>query len=331
MPTAITLKRVSDNAPIQVLRASVSIDLDSFTWSFSADLQSAADYDLVQPSGGNLQTVELGINGHIWRFVVERRRRGKRFNSRTYSISGRSIAAELAAPYAAATTYTQSAAANAQALAIASLPFDWSVSWSLVDWALPVGSLTYTDKTPIEVVTMLAAAAGGVVQAHPSSKTLLVFSRYPVSPWDWATTTPDIAINDLVVKALDSDDQPGPPYNRVFVSGEHAGNVLQLTRDGTAGDSVAPVVVDRLLTHITANRERGRVELSRSGRHSEESIDLPLATPPDEPALIVPGTLIEVTDGGETWRGLVLSVSIDAVRESAAVVNQRITVERFYP
>ena len=330
MSAAITMKRLSDNAPIEVLRAGVSIDVDSFTWSLSAELASQADLDLVHPSGSELVAVEIVINSQPWRFLVDRARTGKRFNQKTFSVTGRSLAAELAAPDAPVSTYTQSAGASAYALAIASVPFDWVIDWQIVDWELPIGSLTYTDKTPIEIVTMIASAAGGVVQADPVSKTLHIISRYPVSPWDWSVTPPDIAINDLIVKSLDSDWQPGPPYNRVFVSGEHAGNLLQLTRDGTAGDQIAPTIVDRLLTHVQANRERGRVELSKSGRRSIESINLPLATPPAEPALITPGTLIEVTDDGSTWRGLVLSTAIDAVRESAVVANQSITVERFY-
>lgn len=330
MSAAITMKRLSDNAPIEVLRASVSIDVDSFTWSLSAELATSADLDLVHPSGEDLETIEIVINSQPWRFVVERARTGKRFNQKTFSISGRSLASELAAPYAPVSTYTQSTGASAQALAIASVPFDWTIDWQILDWELPASSLSYVDKTPIEIVTMLAAAAGGVVQADPVSKTLHVLSRYPVSPWAWATTPPDIAINDLVLKSLDSDWQPGPPYNRVFVSGEHTGNLLQLTRDGTAGDQVAPTIVDRLLTDVQANRERGRVELSKSGRRSIESINLPLATPPAEPALITPGTIIEVTSDGISWRGLVLSTAIDAVRESAVVTNQSITVERFY-
>ena len=330
MPASITLTRLSDGAVINVLRASVSIDVDSWAWSMRADLASSADLALVAPIGTTLQDVELTINGHVWRFTVESQSRGRRFNQSTFSISGRSRSAALALPYAETLTYTEASTKTAQQLALDALQFTgWTLDWQVPDWLVAANSLSVSEKTPIEVVNMIAASVGAVVQTDPSALVLHVISRYPSSPWSWAAAIPDIALPDLVLKSVDSNWQPGPPFNRIFVSGEHAGVNLDLTRDGTAGDKVAPMVVDRLLTEVAANRERGRVELSKSGKKSVETMDIPLAAPPDEPALILPGSLVEVEEA-TTWRGLAISVSIEASNASAVTVNQKITVERAY-
>lgn len=331
MPVSIAMKRLSDNAPIGVLRASVSIDLESWAWTLRAELMSDADLALVAPVGSTLRDVELSINGHIWRFTVESQSRGRRFGKSTFSISGRSRSASLAMPYAEPQTYTETSIKTAQQLATDALAFTgWTLDWQIPDWLVAADSLSVSEKTPIEIVNLIAAAAGAVVQTDPSASVLHVMSRYPLSPWAWAGSTPDVALPPHVIKSLDSDWQPGPPFNRIFVSGEHAGVNLDLTRHGTAGDKVAPMVVDRLLTEVTANRERGRVELAKSGKKSVETMDLPLAAPPDEPALIMPGSLIEVDDELATWRGQVLSVAIDASNGDAITVNQKLTVERAY-
>lgn len=85
-----------------------------------------------------------------------------------------------------------------------------------------------------------------------------------------------------------------------------------------------------MLTALDANRERGRVELSKAGKWSVETIDLPLATPPDEPALIVAGSIVEINDGVESWKGICTGVTIEAQGGDNRTVNQRITVERYY-
>jgi hypothetical protein len=330
MPASITLTRLSDGATINVLRASVSIDIDSWAWSMRADLASSADLALVAPIGATLQDVELTINGHVWRFTVESQSRGRRFNQSTFSISGRSRSAALALPYAETLTYTETSAKTAQQLALDALQFTgWTLDWQIPDWLVAANSLSVSEKTPIDIVNQIASAAGAVVQTDPSAMVLHVISRYPIAPWGWSAAIPDIALPDLVLKTADSNWQPGPPFNRIFVSGEHAGVNLDLTRDGTAGDKVAPMVVDRLLTEVTANRERGRVELSKSGKKSVETMDIPLAVPPDEPALILPGSLVQVEEA-TTWKGLAISVSIEASNSSAVTVNQKITVERAY-
>ena len=59
---------------------------------------------------------------------------------------------------------------------------------------------------------------------------------------------------------------PSPTYNRVFVSGNQNGGVIvNGQRSGSAGNLLAPEVVDPLITHSSAGMERARIELDRGG------------------------------------------------------------------
>jgi hypothetical protein len=331
MPVSIACKRIPDNTPINVLSVSASHDIDAFAWSFNLSLASEADYALISPHSGAAKEIEITINGHVFTAIIESGSRGQVFAKKTWSAAGRSRCAELTAPYAAATTGTVTNLKTAQQICLDILEFTgWALDWQIVDWTVPANSFTWADKTKLDQIATIVQAVGAVVNANPSTKILHVLSRYPVSSWELDTTTPDIALVANVIKSLQSQYTPHPPYNRVFVSGEHEGVLLQLTRTGTPGDQVSPMVVDRMLTAIEANRERGRVELSRAGKWSSEILDLPLATPPEEPAMIIAGTIVDVSDGVETWRGICTGVSIEARSGDNRTVNQKITVERFY-
>ena len=52
----------------------------------------------------------------------------------------------------------------------------------------------------------------------------------------------------------------------------------QVTRAGTAGEVLAPIVVDRLITEAAATRQRGLAGLADTGRQIEVSLRLPVLT-----------------------------------------------------
>ena len=65
-----------------------------------------------------------------------------------------------------------------------------------------------------------------------------------------------------------------PAYNRVFVSGQDVGVLGQVTRAGTEGNVLAPMLVDALITDAVAARQRGIAVLSDTGRQIEVSLRL---------------------------------------------------------
>ena len=100
-----------------------------------------------------------------------------------------------------------------------------------------------------------------------------------------------------------------PAYNRVFVSGQEVGVLGQVTRAGTAGDVLAPMVVDALITEAAAARQRGIAVLSDTGRQIEVSLRLPVLA---ETGIIEPGAFVEYQDGSVTRLGIVRATQVQA-------------------
>ena len=100
-----------------------------------------------------------------------------------------------------------------------------------------------------------------------------------------------------------------PGYNRVFVSGQDVGVLGQVTRAGTAGDVLAPMVVDALITEAAAARQRGIAVLADTGQQIEVSLRLPVLA---ETGIIEPGAFVEYQDGSVTRLGIVRSTQVEA-------------------
>ena len=87
----------------------------------------------------------------------------------------------------------------------------------------------------------------------------------------------------------------------------------QVTRTGTAGDILAPMVVDPLITGAAVARQRGIAVLSDTGRQIDLSLRLPVLA---ETGIIEPGAFVEYQDGsqGQPIRrlGLVRSTRVEA-------------------
>ena len=92
------------------------------------------------------------------------------------------------------------------------------------------------------VIGHIAESVGGYLNAHTRLKTLVVKSRYPELPWNWATLPPGRSLPIDAVKTLNLRWQEKPSFNAVYVSGERQGITGHVIRSGTAGDAVAPMV-----------------------------------------------------------------------------------------
>ena len=310
----ITLVRASDGAPLSALSLSLNIDADSWTWGWDASIPGA-ELALVEPASG-ADPVELlaTVNGQQFRLLAERIARDRRFAQSRIRISGRGRAAMLADPHSPIVTRSNGQARTMQqlladALTINNVGIGWAVDWQAADWLVPAGLYSHTGSY-IAHAQRLAEAAGAYVQADPLLDTLRILPRYPLLPWEWSAATPDISLPSAPVVREAIEWQDKAAYNRVFVSGTEAGGVLgQITRAGTAGDVVAPMVTDPLITHADAARARGRPVLADTGRQARITLELPILP---ETGIITPGKLVQYTDAGTTRRGLVRSTAVTA-------------------
>lgn len=304
-----TLRRVSDNALIPTLSMSMSLDVDSWTWSFSASLpwQALSLVDDAEPT-----EVQAVINGAPYRFIVEKISTERSFGGNTVRVSGRGKAALLDSPYAASMFFGNTTSRTAQqlmgdVLTLNGVPLDWTVDWNITDWTVP-GNVWTHQGSYMSALNNIAAAPGAYIQPHPTDQTLIVLPRYPAMPHQWADLTPDFDIPADVSTREGIERANLAVYDRVFVSGTTAGVLGQVTRAGTSGESVAPMITDPLITHVDAARQRGLAALSPGGRQQNVTLRMPVL---EETGIIPPGKLVLYRDGGVERLGFTRSVQVD--------------------
>lgn len=321
-----SLMRLDNSQPIQALEMSVGIDADSWAWTFSATLPAAEYASVLPATGGDPVEVEATINGWPFRALIEQVRRTRRFGQHAVSVQGRSLSAWLASPYAAASSRDNAGGAITaqQIIDAALLNTGWTLDWQITDWLVSAGAFAHTG-TPLEVATTVAGAVGASVQTDPSTTVLHIMPRYAAMPWEWGAATPDIALPPDILTEDGVELRERPHYNRAFVSGTTLGVLGQVTRTGTAGDLVAPLVTAALITHADAARQRGRAILGDTGRQYHTTITLPLT---DDVTLLTPGLLIAGTEGAG-WRGVSRGLTVRAWSEGGALrVRQGVEIER---
>lgn len=306
-----TLKRVSGNIELPTYSMSLTIDTDSWTWSFSASLPASTQANLEPDNDGTPVELEAIINGVSYRVLAESLSRERTFPNATIRVSGRGKSALLAEPYAPVQSFTNTIDRTAQQLMADVLtdngvPIGWSVDWQITDWLVPAGVWNHRSAY-MDALTTIASAAGAYIQPHPTDATLRVLARYPTAPWDWSGVTPDFELPSSVTTREGIEWKSKPQYNRVFVSGASAGIVGQVTRTGTAGNLVAPMVTDALITEAPAARQRGLSILADTGRQAIVNLKLPVLS---ETGIITPGNFVRYVDGSDTKVGVVRSTSV---------------------
>ena len=309
----LTLTRVSDGALVPAISARIACDAESWTWGFSAELPGSA---LALVDGAADEPVELllSVNGLSFRVMAEGLRRNRSFERSTLTITGRGRSAALGAPFAAERNFSSPTSRTAQQLAqeallVNGVPSGWDLDWRLADWLVPGGAWARSG-TPIDAIQAIAAVAGGYVQPHPTDRTLIILPRYPELPRDWPSMTPDLQLPSSVVSVEGIDWANRPSYNRVFLAGGEVGGLLGDVRiDGSAGDLVAPMLQDPLLTDVAAIRQRARAILGDTNRQARVSLRVPSLP---ELGLVGPGKLVRYADGATSRLGLVRSFELEA-------------------
>ncbi len=310
------IKLLSDGTYLPCTAVTLNIDRDSWGWSWSATLPDRRP-ELVSSQ----HEVEISIDGHRWKGIVESMQGDRRHGRDAFRIGGRSLAATLAPPYTAPRSRMETNDRTAVQLANDELyNTGWILDWQCVDWLVNGGVFSYSDLAPIGAVKQIAGAVDGIVQAHRTDLTLAVLPRYAVSPWELAGATLDASIPLELVLTEGITWQPRTLMNGVWVSGQSQGVRVRVYRTGTDGSPYSQMIVDPLITHIDAGRERGRNVLAATGSRREVRLSMPLV---DSLGVLAPGMIVEVQDS-PAWRGYVDAVEIAASR---IAVNQSATIE----
>ena len=307
-----SLRRVDGNIQLPTFTMGLSLDVDSWTWGFNASLPADTLANLEPASTGAPVEVEAMINGVAYRALVETISRSRSFGKSTITIQGRGKAALLDSPYAPVSNFTNISARTAQqligdVLSVNNVPMDWVVAFGLTDWLVPAGVFAYQGSY-IGALGRIAESVGGYIQPHASAQAISVLPRYPSTPWSWGSVTPDFELPSAVTTTEGIAWADKARYNRVFVSGAQQGVLGQVTRTGTAGDLLAPMITDALITHADAARQRGLSVLANTGRKANITLTLPVLA---ETGIITPGKFVRYVDGGTARTGIVRSVGVE--------------------
>ena len=320
-----SLTRVSGGIAIPTYSMTLSLDVDSWTWSFSASVPGSALTSLMPSGPGDPVEVEAIINSVPYRFVIESLAWERVFGRSSVRVGGRGKAALLDDPYAPKLSFGNTTALTAAQLAESvltfnSVPIGWGVDWGIDDWSVPGNTWTH-QGTYISALNAIATATGAYVQPHDTDEVLKFLLRYPVPAWEWGSVTPDFSLPASVVSVESINFFEKPNYNRVYVTGQANGKFGRYTRAGSAGDLVAPTIVDSLITAAEPVRNRGRAVVSDTGPMATVNLRLPVLA---LTGIIKPGNFVEYDDGSTTRIGLTraVSVSVDMPK-----IYQTITVE----
>ena len=303
---------------------SIGIDVDSWCWHFSATCPA---FEAPRLMTADPVVLALEANGELWRFWLENVSRERRFGSDRLRISGRGLAAMLDAPYAASRAYDNAAGGllaqqlAADALTINGVSNGWDLDWQLADWFVPSGVWGH-QGAPMSAVSRVAQAAGGYVHGHRNQKRLLVRARYPHAPWLWSGLDPDVTLPESAVIQESTEREDRPFYDRVFIAGETAGGILaDVRRAGKAGDALAPMEIDRLITAEAAARARGVSILAETGRGRTITLSIQLLP---GTGVIDPGRYIRYGAGSSACFGLSRAVEVSYTN---GVLRQSVTME----
>jgi len=310
----VQLRRVDGDVMLPALSFSMRIDRQSWTWSFEASLPAQALPYVRAYEDGTPVELEAVINGTAYRLLASGISRDRTFGSAALRVSGRGKTAVLDEPIAVKQTFGNAQARTAQqlmadVLTLNGVSIGWEIDWRITDWLVPAGAWSHQGSY-ISALNTIAAAAGAYIQPHPNQRIIRVLPTYPKAPWDWDAVVPDFELPSDVTRREGIEWVQKPRYNRVYVAGTAQGILAQVTRQGTAGDVEAPMIVDPLITHADAARQRGTTVLGDTGSQALVTLGLPVLA---ETGIIEPGRFVRYVDEGVIRKGLVLSTAVDSV------------------
>lgn len=187
------LKIKATDEIISLERATISCDIEQFTWSFSADVATKTDLQkLIPPAnlGENYVEVIFTLGSQSWDLIIE----DTNCNDDTfsYSVTGKSISMILAEPYSLFLTrrwLNSSAQAICEDLCSAG---GISLSWNIPDWDIAL--YTVDRRYPIDIVTEIIRDIGAKLHYDPDG--VLYAVAYPgMSPQDLATQTAPVTLD----------------------------------------------------------------------------------------------------------------------------------------
>lgn len=314
-----TLTNIKTGESIPAVDMSMTIDMDSWTWGFSATIPDSAYSSVARDSNGNPPTLEAMINGVPYRVIAESISRSRAFGKSTYSVTGRGISAELSDSYVPVMSFGNTATRTAQqlmndVLTLNGQPIGWTIDWKIDDWLVAAGAFSHQGSY-MSAINSIAQSAGAFISPDNANRILHVMPRMPAPHWLLENLTPEIILPSDPVIQESTTWEKRPAYDSIYVSGTTSAGVLaKVRKTGSGGINTMPMVTDPLITDVIAARQRGISELSKSGSVVNYQLNLPILS---ETGIITPGKVIRYVDNGNLRTGLSKSVSVNVALPTA--------------
>lgn len=322
----------SGDLVLNLLSASAKADMNGYCWLCDVALPPD-DFNALkmQQNAGQETVIELQINQDVFVFMAENVSDNRQFAQRSYTISGRSLTAKLGADYALnrggvieqdlyASQIAQQQLANT----------GFTVEWNAVDWLIPSGTYTLTDKTPIAVLQDLATACGAFVYSHPAERKLFVLPRWRVAAWNVATASPALTVPSNVIVQISGSASVQTQCHGVMIIGtSQNAKGANVRRSGTDGLPEASSKSHAAYTDYMVCEAAAIAALSDTGTHKTETVTLPVAHKYNLPIAEI-GRVWQFVENGNAWNAVIQGVSIRvAVEKDVPVVKQTVTADRY--
>jgi hypothetical protein len=194
---------------MEILSLSLRADAGGYCWAGDVEFARAADYRHLHK--GDVFTLHL--QGDAWALEV---------SDKSYSRQG-ADRPSLRVPFLSPTARLEREKISktwpaVSALAAATEAANGvALDWRIADWQIPAGRLAFSDAPRIQVIQVIAAAVGGIVQTTRAGG-LVVKYRYEAPVSQWATATPDNIYLDTADNLSYSESYRMPEYHGVFIT-----------------------------------------------------------------------------------------------------------------
>ena len=310
----------------------IKTDMDSYCWQGGIKI-SDSQYQKVKAkldvARGNEPLVIVVVNGVSYSFIAEEISRNRVFGNYSYSISGRSITAQLGKDYA----HSQGGTINQDLYAsqiinmqLADLPFTLD-RFEVKDWLIPAGTFNVSNQSPIGIIHQLATACGGILVSDPLNAKLSIYPKWKKPAWELATVTADLVVPMGVVQSISDQKRVNPRYNTTLLIGRTEASEVYRKLQGR--NLIAPVDNSVLYTDRDCVVPKGIQLLSDSGTHGLYTLKIRVADKYNMP-LVELGQILQISDPEGAWKGIVTGVSLDVGRDNDAItVWQTVNIDRY--
>jgi len=186
-------------------------DFDSYAWNGSIELAQKEAYQALKIA----EQFTLYYLGQTFELIVEKRSLSRdnpvqpRLNIDVISPTGL-----LDKPFNEVEISEEFTANKASVIANSIAPIDWQ----LIDWTIPNGRLAVQNATPIEALTVLVDAVGGMLTTDRDGN-LSAIPKFKSLPWQWNLSNVDEVFTDYADNLAYSESYQGiDAYTEVTIS-----------------------------------------------------------------------------------------------------------------